>query len=59
MRFRFPRFLFTLVLVASTAASSRAAGDGQADTKTVTTKTGEPHFEAPLPSWTLRLARGT
>jgi hypothetical protein len=50
MQVPFSFYLFTLVLVASTAASSRAAGDGQADSRTVTTKTGESHFEAPLPS---------
>jgi len=50
MRFRFSRLLFILVVVASTAASSHAAGRGQAGSKTVTSKTGEPHFEAPLPA---------
>jgi hypothetical protein len=50
MRFHFSHILFSLALVAGTGASARAGGAGQADSKTVTTKTGEPHFEAPLPS---------
>ena len=50
MRFHFSHILFSLALVAGTAAAAHPAGDSQADSKTVTTKTGEPHFEAPLPS---------
>jgi len=50
MRSHFSHILYSLAVVGGTAASLLAAGKGQADSKIVTTKTGEPHFEAPLPS---------
>jgi hypothetical protein len=43
--------LLSVVLSLGVTASVQAAGDGsQSSSKTVTTKVGEPHFEAPLPS---------
>jgi hypothetical protein len=43
--------LLSVVLFLGVMASVQAAGGGsQSSSKTVTTKVGEPHFEAPLPS---------
>ena len=51
MRVHLPPMLLSLVLSLGAAASVDAAGDGsQSNSKTVTTRVGEPHFEAPLPS---------
>src|SRR5215510_15760018 len=46
-----PPILLSLVLSVGVSASAHAAGGGsQSSSKTVTSKVGEPHFEAPLPS---------
>ena len=51
MRVHLSPILLSLVLSAGVSGAARGAGDGsQASSKTVTTKVGEPHFEAPLPS---------
>jgi len=51
MRVHPPPILLSLVLSFGVAGAIRAAGDGsQSNSKTVTTKVAELHFEAPLPS---------
>lgn len=50
MRILLPYILSSVALVAGASTCAGAAGNGQADSKTVTTQNGEPHFEAPLPS---------
>jgi len=51
MRLPFVLFLLLVIFSQGLAASPGAAGNGsQASSKTVTSKIGEPHFEAPLPS---------
>ena len=51
MRLRFLPVVLGVLCSMGLAAFAAAAGDNsQAGSKTVTTKIGEPHFEAPLPS---------
>lgn len=52
MRIHFHYALYSLAVFAAASASASActAQNRQADSKTVTAKTGETHFEAPLPS---------
>lgn len=51
MRVHLPPILLSLLLPVGISGSARAVGDGsQSSSKTVTTKVGEPHFEAPLPT---------
>lgn len=56
MRIHSAYVLFLLAGVAGTSASALEAQNRHADSKIVTTRTGEAHFEAPLPAGTpLRL----
>ena len=51
MQVHLPPILLSLVLSVGVPGSARAAGDGsQSSSRTITTKVGEPHFEASLPS---------
>ena len=51
MRVHLSPILLSLLLSVGVSGSARRAADGsQSGSKTVTTKVGEPHFEAPVPS---------
>jgi len=51
MRLRLPWVLVSVLLPFAAAVSAQPAGDGsKSKSKNVTTKIGEAHFEAPLPS---------
>src|SRR5262249_47513929 len=51
MRVHLSPILLSLLLSVGVSGSARRAPDGsQSGSKTVTTKVGEPHFEAPVPS---------